>query len=106
MWQAIIAASLAVFILRVLPAFFPKLKKLNQHPKILKFLDYTICLVTGELIYNIAFGTVEPGDKYISQLVITVIALTLASVVMIRTAKLSLSLLTALGFFIASYLVI
>lgn len=106
MWQAIIAASITVFLMRALPAFFTDVKKLNHYPKFIKFLDYTICLVTGEVIYNIAFNDIAKNGNQFAHISITVLALTIASIVMIRTSRLSLSLLSALSVFVISYIVV
>jgi len=102
MWQAICTASVVVFILRALPAFL-NLERLRDYPRLNKFLDYTICLVTGEVIYSIAFKNIPKGENFINHNVITVLALLLAGLIMWYSAKLSKSLILSLSFFIAAY---
>lgn len=55
MWSIIATAGIVTFLLRATPVFFKRINRLSDYPKVMKFLDYTICLFTGELVYSVAF---------------------------------------------------
>lgn len=106
MWQTIITASLVVSLMRAFPAFFSGIERIKNNPRLSKFLDYTICLVTGEVVYSIAFNGIAPDNKYVTYCSLTVLTLLLAAALMWYTTKLSKSLLMSVGFFVIGYTVI
>lgn len=104
MWQTITAASIVVALMRTLPAFFSNLvMSIKNSPKISKFLDYTICLVTGEVIYSIAFNGIPSNEKYHWHYLLTIMTMLLAAILMWHTTKLSKSLLISIISFIIGY---
>ncbi len=103
MWQAIFTAGLVVYLVRACPGFFEIFAKIKEYPRLNKFLDYTICLITGEVIYSIAFKGIPTGDNFYAHYYITAITIFLAGTLMLYTAKLSKSLLLSISFFVISY---
>ncbi len=103
MWQAIFTAGLIVYLVRACPGFFEVITRIKEYPRLNRLLDYTICLITGEVIYSIAFKGIQIGDKFYIHYYITVSTILLAGILMLYTAKLSKSLLLSVSFFIISY---
>ncbi len=106
MWQIITIAGLVTFFLRTAPAFFKSASRLQEYPRITKFLDYTICLISGEVVYNVAFKDIPDDSHYVTLLCISLVALSVAGVVMWRTASLMKSFATAAMFFIVGYILL
>lgn len=104
MWKLIATAGLTSFLLRASPAFIKGISALNNYPRLNKFLDYTICLITGEVIYAVAFREIpKSSSHYVAIFAICVMTLCLAGVVMWRTSSLAKSFAIAVGFFILAY---
>ena len=104
MWKLIATAGLTSFLLRASPAFIKGISALNNYPRLNKFLDYTICLITGEVIYTVAFREIpKSSSHYVAILAICIMTLCLAGVVMWRTSSLAKSFAIAVGFFILAY---
>jgi branched-subunit amino acid transport protein len=103
MWQAIITASVVVAFVRAFPALFKSLERLKEYPRLNKFLDYTICFLTGEVIYTIAFNDIPSGNTFMPHTMISIATIMLAGTLMWFTANLTRSLLLSLGFFTVSY---
>jgi hypothetical protein len=103
MWQTIFTACLIISLIRGLPAIFANIGNIKNHTKLNKFLDYTICLVTGEVIYSIAFNKIPEGDDFLMHYALTAATILLASVLMWHTGKLSKTLLLSVTFFILGY---
>lgn len=102
MWQAICIASIVISLIRIFPALFNSFEKIKDYPRINTFLDYLICLVTGEMIYNIAFtANSDTNSQSYNLLIIT--TLVLAAIVMLYTNKLYKSLLFSVSAFILGY---
>lgn len=106
MWQAIFTASLMVTLMRIFPAFFSGIERIKNNPRLSKYLDYTICLVTGEVVYAIAFKGMPSDDSRLYSYGLTTLTIVLAATLMWRTAKLSKSLLLSIGFYIIGYNII
>lgn len=103
MWQAIFTAGIVVSLVRVAPSLFNIFARIKEYPRLNKLLDYTICLVTGEVIYSIAFKGIQSGDKFLYHHYITAITIFIAGALMLYTAKLSKSLLLSISFFVVGY---
>ena len=104
MWKMIATAGLTSFLLRASPAFIKYISKLNDYPKLNKFLDYTICLITGEVIYTVAFREIpKTSSHYVTIFAICVMTLSLAAVIMWNTSSLAKSFVISIGFFILAY---
>ena len=104
MWKMIATAGLTSFVLRASPAFIKRISALNNYPKLNKFLDYNICLITGEVIYTVAFREIpKTSSHYIAIFAICVMTLGLAGAIMWRTSSLAKSFVISIGFFILAY---
>ena len=104
MWKLIATAGLTSFLLRASPAFIKRVSTLNDYPKLNKFLDYTICLITGEVIYSVAFKEIPASSShYVAIFSICAMTLCLAGAIMWRTSSLAKSFTIAIGFFILAY---
>ena len=107
MWQTIFTASLMVTLMRVFPAFVGGLERIKNNQRLSKYLDYTICLVTGEVVYSIAYKDTTLDDTlFFSYYILTTLTLIFAALLMWRTGKLSRSLILSIGFFIIGYNII
>lgn len=102
MWQTILTGSIVIFLIRTLPAVFSGINNLKNYPRLNKFLDYTICLVTGEVIYSLAFSKSDASNLILHNILI-ITTLLLAASLMWLTGKLSKSLLLSSLFFITGY---
>lgn len=69
-------------------------------------LDYTICFVTGEVIYSIAYKVTPSDDTLFFYYILTTLTIILAASLMWCTQKLSKSLILSIGFFILGYNII
>ena len=105
MWQAICVASLVVALIRAFPAFFKGFERIKAYPRFNKVLDYTICLVTGEVIYSIAFKEIPANGNAMGHNLLTITTILLAATIMWYSEKLSKSLLISLSVFILGYCV-
>lgn len=104
MWKLIATAGLTSFVLRASPAFVKHTNALDKYPKLNKFLDYTICLITGEVIYTVAFREIpKTSSHYVAIFAVCVMTLGLAGVIMWRTSSLAKSFVVSIGFFILAY---
>lgn len=104
MWKLIAAAGLTSFALRASPAFVKRISALNNYPRLNKFLDYTICLITGEVIYTVAFREIPKTSSHYTAIVsICALTLGLAGIIMWRTSSLAKSFIISIGFFILLY---
>jgi len=104
MWKMIATAGLTSFLLRASPAFVKRISALNNYPKLNKFLDYTICLITGEVIYTVAFREIpKTSSHYVAIFAICAMTLSLAGAIMWRTSSLAKSFTIAIGFFVLAY---
>lgn len=104
MWKLIATAGLTSFILRASPAFIKRIGSLNDYPRLNKFLDYTICLITGEVIYTVAFREIPKASSHYTAIVsICTMTLGLAGIIMWRTSSLAKSFMISIGFFILAY---
>ncbi len=104
MWSIILVASVIAFLIRVSPSLFHNIRKISQMTRVNKFLDYTICMITGEIIYSIAFEEI-PSTEYMTMTVST-LTLLVSSLVMWRTGSLATSFTSGIGFFIMLYSVL
>ena len=103
MWKLIATAGAVTVLLRTAPAFFKRVSQLNEYPKLNKFLDYTICLITGEVIYTVAFRDISHDAHYSTMAAICFMTLGIAGVIMWRTSSLAKSFAIAVGFFVLAY---
>lgn len=104
MWKMIATAGLTSFLLRASPAFVKRISALNNYPKLNKFLDYTICLITGEVIYTVAFREIPQSSPHSLHIfAISAMTLALAGAIMWRTSSLAKSFTIAIGFFVLAY---
>ncbi len=71
----------------------------------MKFLDYTICLVTGEIVYSVAFRDLLYKDGNSIAVSLSCITLAVAGSIMWKTSSLAKSFIIGVGFFILSYYV-
>ena len=99
----IATAGLVTFFLRTAPAFFKRVNTLSDYPKLNKFLDYTICLITGDVIYTVAFRDIPHDAHFITMTSICFLTLSIAGVIMWRTSSLAKSFAIATGFFVLAY---
>lgn len=106
MWQTIIAASLILSLMRVFPAIIGGLDRIKENRKLSRYFDYTICLITGEVVYAIAFNGIPKDSKYNMHYALVVVTLGLTSFLMWRTEKLSKSLVISLIFFMIGYYIL
>lgn len=105
-WSIIgVCSSIAIF-LRVAPAIFKTLNKLNDYPRVIKFLDYTICMINGDIVYTLAFGNLPQGDLKYPVLWLTIVTLLSSLYIMIRTNCLTKSFLWGLFMLICGLCVI
>ena len=105
MWQTIAIATLVVTLLRVSPAFFKLASRLDNFPRFSRFLDYLICLITGEIIYSVAFSRVNQYSNPMTMIVVTILTIGLTAFTMHKTDKLSRSFITSFAFFILAYFI-
>ncbi len=103
MWQVITTAASLTFFLRAIPVFFKKINRIYDYPKLNKFLDYTICFITGEIIYSVAFGEIPTNQSYTAMTLISMATLIVAAVIMWTTSSLSKSFMTATSLFVLGY---
>jgi len=106
MWQTIFTASLMVTLMRVFPAFVYGIERIKNNHRLSKYLDYTICLVTGEVIYSIAYKVTPSDDTLFFYYSLTTLTIILAASFMWYTQKLSRSLILSIGFFVLGYNII
>ena len=106
MWQTIVTASVMVTLMRTFPAFVAGIERIRSNQKLSKYLDYTICLVTGEVVYSIAYSDKISDDTLFLYHILTTITILLAACLMWRTQKLSTSFILSLGIFIIGYNII
>lgn len=103
MWQMIgLAASVTLF-LRIAPAFFKNISRLQEYPRFTKFLDYTICLISSEVIYTVAFRDIPQDANFIMMFGLSLSTLMIAATMMWFTSSLAKSFSTAIIFFIVGY---
>jgi len=105
MWQMIATAGLVTFFVRTAPAFFKRVNTLGDYPKLNRFLDYTICLITGEVIWTVAFKEIPAGEHARLLFLICALTLGIAGVIMWRTSSLAKSFMFAICFYILAYCV-
>ncbi len=103
MWQIITTAATLTFFMRTVPVFFKTINRIYDYPKLNKFLDYTICFITGEIIYSVAFEEIPRNTSYVSMVFLSIATLVLAGTVMWTTSSLMKSFITAIGLFIFTY---
>ena len=103
--MTLIAATILLSFLKISPAFFKIFNRLDKHPKFKSFLDYFICLVTGEVIYSVAFGHLEKQVSKNTCFILILVTLVIGVYIMHKTEKISLSLIIALTFAILSYFI-
>lgn len=97
-WMMIGATSLIAGFLRIAPAVIKQFNKLNDYPKVIRFLDYTICMVNGEIIFTLAFHHLPQDHTHNSVLGLTIMSIGSAAYLMLRTNCLTKSFL--LGLFV------
>lgn len=103
MWQMITVAGVVTLFLRTAPAFFKNISRVQEHPRVTKFLDYTICLISGEVIYTVAFRDIPKDANFTVMFGLSFVALTIASIVMWWTSSLAKSFVSGVGFFVLGY---
>jgi len=103
MWPLILAGCIVTCFIRISPALFSKAQKLNEYTRFIKFLDYSICLITGEVIYSIAFHSIPKDSASLAMIVMSVLTLSIAGFLMWRSGSLAKSYGIAIGFFVAAY---
>lgn len=104
MWKIILIAGFTTLALRIAPALMKKLYDPNKHPKLNKFLDYTICMITGEIIYSIAFAeSIDNPLNSFKFFVLVVTTLSITVIIMLHSANLLKSFFSALLFYIIAY---
>lgn len=101
LWVIIGLSSLVAGTLRLLPALVNKVNRLHDYPKIIKFLDYSICMITGEIIYVMAFGDIARDQFFWPILGAMVATLLLGIILMHYTDCLTKSFLYGLLFCVA-----
>lgn len=106
MWQTIFTASLMVTLMRTFPAFVSGIERIKNNQRLSKYLDYTICLVTGEVVYSIAYRNIPENNTRHFYYALTSLTILLAATLMWRTSNLSRSLLFSIVFFIIGYNII
>lgn len=102
MWQAIIIVAITTYLLRLSPIFYPPLRQLKKESRVYKFFDYSICLITGELIYSIAFESQAISltlTNYIS--IITLVSILVAGILTAITKSTIKSFIISLITFIS-----
>lgn len=98
MWLVIGVMSVVAAFLRIAPAVIKQFNKLNDYPKVIRFLDYTICMVNGEIIFTLAFNHLPQDQTHDPVLGITIVSIVSAAYLMLRTNCLTKSFL--LGLFV------
>ncbi len=103
MWQVITTAATLTFFMRTVPVFFKTINRIYDYPKLNKFLDYTICFITGEIIYSVAFEEIPRNTSYLAMVFLSIATLALAGTVMWTTSSLMKSFIAAISVFIFIY---
>ena len=103
MWQVITTAATLTFFMRTVPVFLKTINRIYDYPKLNKFLDYTICFITGEIIYSVAFGEIPHNASYLAMVFLSIATLVLAGSVMWITSSLMKSFVAAIGLFMFIY---
>lgn len=98
----ILCASVIVIGLRIGPIFIKSFSFLKTHPQLVRYLEFMIAMITGEVLYNLAFQDMPhakvPNGQWLTVLSLT--ALFVAAWCMVKTKSLTKSFLFSLLFFI------
>ena len=95
----VFVAAGVTMLMRVLPALFTSVERLYEYPRIVKFLDYTVCLILGELIFHMAIRDLPQNADYWPLFVLSIATLTLSGLWMYYSQCLLKSFLVGFIFF-------
>ena len=101
MQKLIFIGALITFIIRILPIFLTRIFQLGRYPSINKFFEYTICLITGEIIYSTGIGNLPILD--IKYLLLNIATLIFTIFTMWKTNNLTFGMVLPLIFFILAW---
>ncbi|MBS0236150.1 MAG: AzlD domain-containing protein [Proteobacteria bacterium] len=108
MWQTIIGAAAITFTIRSLPSWSTNLRKILQNSRINRLLDYTVCFITGELIYSLIESHLEEnqaiGNSNSIFFLVAVLTLLVSAIVTRYTEKLGRSFAAGLCAFVLLYM--
>lgn len=107
MWETIISAAALTFLIRSLPSWSARLRQILQNRRINRLLDYTVCFITGELIYSLIASNLEDNEILLSKsgtfFVISALTILASSLATWYTDKIGRSFAAGLATFVFLY---
>lgn len=96
---SLLVSVVVILMTRTLPAYFSSLSNVLNYPRFILFLDYSICLITGEIVYYTTYHDIALKQNPVPFSVVSGLTLVLAAFTMHKTQNLTKSFGTSLLFF-------